>query len=220
MSPEGWDALVRAHFVKGWLQNYDTMTLWAAKVIEISLGSLIYLFDGAPSMSDAEAGDDRVVAVWGHSVAAKSPREKDRQAGFIPVPEKWSHVGMDRGHFVAHAAGGGMDMNFFPQAKVLPNAAKSGRPWSTRSLRIPEHRCSYDRSTTMRAGCQACSTTGCWSMRGCGESGSRIGTSLSRAHPSKVNFTVRPEMDLSDIVEHPPRVRSHVKAAAPATLLL
>lgn len=45
------------------------MTPWAAGVMEISLGSLTYLFDGTPGMSGADSGDDRVVAVWGHSVA-------------------------------------------------------------------------------------------------------------------------------------------------------
>src|SRR5665213_399138 len=78
-----------------------------------------YLFDSTPTMSGADTGDDRVVAVWGRSVAVAAPRDSSRQAGFIPVPAKWSHIGMDRGHFVAHAAGGGMDINFFPQAQGL-----------------------------------------------------------------------------------------------------
>jgi hypothetical protein len=95
MSPEEWDTFVRRTLVEGWLEEYDAMTAWPAEVMEIPLGSLIYLFDGTPSMSRAGSGDDRVVAVWGHSVAAEASREKSRQAGFITVPEKWSHVGMD-----------------------------------------------------------------------------------------------------------------------------
>ena len=98
MSPEEWESFVRTELVERWLEDYDAMTPWAAEVMEIPLGSLTYLFDGTPSMSGASSGDDRVVAVWGHSVAAQVPREKGRQAGFIPVPEKWSHIGMDRGH--------------------------------------------------------------------------------------------------------------------------
>ena len=130
MSPMEWDAFVRASLVEGWLQEYDAMTPWAADVMEISLGALTYLFDGTPTMSGAQTGDDRVVAVWGHSVVAQSPRERARQAGFIRVPEKWSHRGMDRGHFVAHAAGGGLDMNFFPQAKGLNRGTtERGKVW-------------------------------------------------------------------------------------------
>jgi hypothetical protein len=140
MSPKEWDAFVRASLVEGWLQEYDAMTPWAADVMEISLGALIYLFDGTPTMSGAQAGDDRVVAVWGHSVVTESPREKARQAGFIPVPEKWSHVGMGRGHFVAHAAGGGMDMNFFPQAKGLNRGTtERGKVWKAMERQIIEY---------------------------------------------------------------------------------
>jgi hypothetical protein len=140
MSPEEWDAFVRTELVERWLEYYDAMTPWAAEVMEIPLGSLTYLFDGAPSMSGAGSGDDRVVAVWGHSVAAEASREKGRQAGFIPVPEKWSHVGMDRGHFVAHAAGGGMDMNFFPQAKGLNRGTtERGKVWKAIERQIIEH---------------------------------------------------------------------------------
>jgi hypothetical protein len=139
MSPEEWDTFVRGTLVEGWLEEYDAMTPWPAEVMEIPLGSLIYLFDGTPSMSGADSGDDRVVAVWGHSVAAEAPREKSRQAGFIPVPEKWSHVGMDRGHFVAHAGGGGMDMNFFPQAKGLNRGTtERGKVWKAMERQIIE----------------------------------------------------------------------------------
>lgn len=130
LSPETWDAFVRAELVEPWLEGYDSMTPWVAEVMEISQGSLTYLFDSTPTMSGAATGDDRVVAVWGLSAAVDAPREKGRQAGFIPVPDKWSQAGMDRGHFVAHAAGGGMDMNFFPQARGLNRGTtESGKVW-------------------------------------------------------------------------------------------
>jgi len=129
-SPESWDSFVRAEIVPQWLARYDSMTPWPAEVLEIPQGPLTYLFDSAPTMSGSTTGDDRVVAVWGRSVAVQGPREKARQAGFIPVPEKWSHIGLDRGHFVAHAAGGGMDMNFFPQAKGLNRGStERGKVW-------------------------------------------------------------------------------------------
>jgi hypothetical protein len=140
MSPQEWDTFVRGQFVEGWLEDYDVMTPWAAEVMEISLGSLTYLFDDTPSMSGADSGDDRVVAVWGNSVAPEAPREKGRQAGFIPVPEKWSHVGMDRGHFVAYAAGGGMDMNFFPQATGLNRGTTDrGKVWNAMERQIIDY---------------------------------------------------------------------------------
>jgi hypothetical protein len=140
MSPQEWDAFVRGRFVDGWLEDYDVMTPWAAQVVEISLGPLTYLFADTPSMSGADSGDDRVVAVWGNSVAPQAPREKRRQAGFIPVPEKWSHVGIDRGHFVAYAAGGGMDMNFFPQATGLNRGTTDrGKVWTAMERQIIDY---------------------------------------------------------------------------------
>jgi hypothetical protein len=116
-TPDGWDGFVRDALVPLWLDAYDAAAPWATQVLEIPQGALAYLFDMGPSMGDV--GDDRVVAVWGRSIAAAAPRDRTRQAGFIPVPEKWSKAGYDRGHFVSRAAGGGMDMNFFPQAKGL-----------------------------------------------------------------------------------------------------
>jgi hypothetical protein len=140
MSPQAWHTFVRSALVEGWLEDYDATTPWVAEVLEIPHGPLTYLFDSAPTMSGADSGNDRVVAVWGDSVAAVAPREKGRQAGFIPVPEKWSHVGMDRGHFVAHAAGGGMDMNFFPQAKGLNRGTtERGKVWKAMEHQIIEH---------------------------------------------------------------------------------
>jgi hypothetical protein len=140
MSPEAWDTFVRSTLVEGWLKDYDGMSPWVAEVLEIPQGSLTYLFDSTPTMSGAYSGDDRVVAVWGQSVAAEAPREKGRQAGFIPVPEKWSHVGLDRGHFVAHAAGGGMDMNFFPQARGLNRGTtERGKVWRAMERQIIEN---------------------------------------------------------------------------------
>ena len=140
MSPEDWDVFVRRHFVQDWWDAYQAGTPWTAEVLEIQQGSLTYLFDCTPSMSGADSGDDRVVAVWGQSAPAAAPRDKGRQAGFIPVPEKWSHIGMDRGHFVAHAAGGGMDMNFFSQAKGLNRGTtERGKVWKAMERQTIEH---------------------------------------------------------------------------------
>jgi hypothetical protein len=124
----GWDGFVGKTLVPLWLEAYDRSTSWPTQVMEIVQGALTYLFDMAPST--LEVGDDRVVAVWGLSVAPTAPRDAARQAGFIPAPAKWSQAGHDRGHFVSHAAGGDMDINFFPQAKDLNRGiGDRGRTW-------------------------------------------------------------------------------------------
>lgn len=128
---DGWETFISEQLVPLWLDAYNSTTPWDTQVMEVPQGRLTYLFDMAPSMGDV--GDDRVVAVWGRSTAAPAPRDRSRQAGFIPIPEKWSKAGYDRGHFVAHAAGGGMDMNFFPQAKGLNRGHHRARQGITRA---------------------------------------------------------------------------------------
>jgi hypothetical protein len=43
------------------------------------------------------------------------PRRRSRQAGF-PLSSAWAGRGYERGHLLAHAAGGGLDENLFAQA--------------------------------------------------------------------------------------------------------
>lgn len=139
-SYDDWDSFIRGESVAGWLEEYDALAPWVAEILEIPQGPLTYLFDSTPTMSGADTGDDRVVAVWGRSVAVAAPRDSSRQAGFIPVPAKWSHIGMDRGHFVAHAAGGGMDINFFPQAQGLNRGTtERGKVWKAMEREIVTH---------------------------------------------------------------------------------
>ena len=115
-----------------WCEQYEATTPWHADVTEIPLGNLTYLFDLAPSQGvvGAEDADDRVIGVWGRPTVQQAPRDRSRQRGFLPEPAKWSRAGYDRGHFVAHALGGGMDLNFFPQASDLNQGrSERGREW-------------------------------------------------------------------------------------------
>jgi hypothetical protein len=127
-----WDAFVRGEIVDRWLAEYDAGTPWEIDVMEISQGELTFLFDGAPTLRAAgsDHGEDRVVAVWGRSRVPNRHRDRARLAGFLPNPLSWSAARRDRGHFVAHAAGGGLDLNLFPQATVLNRGrTDEGRQW-------------------------------------------------------------------------------------------
>jgi hypothetical protein len=137
---EAWDAFVQTALVQPWLRAYRAATPWRADVMEIPQGALTYLFDAAPTMDGLDVGSDRVVAVWGRSRRSAGPRDRSRQAGFIPNPATWSQAGRDRGHFVAHAAGGGMDMNFFPQAAGLNRGTtRQGRVWKAMERYAIDH---------------------------------------------------------------------------------
>jgi hypothetical protein len=126
-----WDSVVREQLVDAWMAAYAARTPWLPQIVEIEIGALIYLFDAAPTTGSAEAhDDDRVVVVWGRSEPPRAPRDRRRLAGFIPLPGSWSVRGLDRGHLVAHAAGGGLDINLVPQAAALNRGrSRAGRRW-------------------------------------------------------------------------------------------
>jgi hypothetical protein len=127
----GWDALVRQLLVDHWTAEYVAVTTWVPEIVEIELGAFVYLFDAAPTLSTGESGgEDRVVVVWGRSSPPAPRRDRARLAGFIPVPGSWSGRGRDRGHLVAHALGGGLDLNLVPQSSALNRGRSAeGRRW-------------------------------------------------------------------------------------------
>jgi len=81
-----------------------------------------YLFDLSSPLSKqggvqrSATPDDRVVVVYGRSQGSKGKRDASRMRGFLggglKIDEKGS---MDKGHFVGHGLGGGLDVNLFPQ---------------------------------------------------------------------------------------------------------
>jgi len=132
VTPGTWPAFAGEMLAAQWLTAYRATTRWPTEVMEIVQGALTYLFDGAPTLSGVGGphADDRVVAVWGTSVVPPRLRDRSRIAGFIPNPLSWSGRGRDRGHFVAHSAGGGLDLNLFPQdADLNRGRGEHGGRW-------------------------------------------------------------------------------------------
>jgi hypothetical protein len=132
LSTDQWHSVVRARLVDPWLAAYDAATAWESEVLEIDQGALTFLVDAAPTTRQltADGAETRVVAVWGRSTPPAGPRDRNRMAGFLPVPSGWSGRGLDRGHLVAHAAGGELDLNLFPQGASLNRGrSDAGRRW-------------------------------------------------------------------------------------------
>jgi hypothetical protein len=127
-----WDTFVRSALIDYWVADYEAGTSWRSEILEIKQGELTFLFDAGPTLLDDRRGDgeDRVVAVWGRSTTPMRRRDRARLAGFLPNPLFWSGARRDRGHFVAHTAGGGMDLNLFPQAVGLNRGrTEHGHRW-------------------------------------------------------------------------------------------
>jgi hypothetical protein len=115
------------------------MTDWDPEILEIKLGALTYLFDRAPSRHRGEGADDRLVVVWGRSTPPTAPKDAARMAGFLRGAG-WTRRGHDRGHLVAHGAGGGLDLNLVPQLATL-NRGRSGqgRRWRRIERYVARH---------------------------------------------------------------------------------
>jgi hypothetical protein len=59
---------------------------------------------------------DRVIGVLGTSAPMRGPR-RGSQNSLPDLPEEMSGYNRDRGHFMAHCIGGGLDVNVFSQAR-------------------------------------------------------------------------------------------------------
>lgn len=127
------DALIahlRARLPRLWLEEYKRMCSGPTNVLEMSVSGFDYLFDFSSELvmsgetTEDLVQDDRLVAAHGVSRAAEAKRAKSRIRGFPSGQER-----EDRGHFVAHTAGGGLDINLFHQAAAL------NRGWSAAGKR-------------------------------------------------------------------------------------
>ncbi len=124
-----WDGFLGELLSHHWCVEYQAQTPRPTRVLEIQIARLTYLFDAAPSLAGTD-GEDRVVGVWDRASAPEGTRDRSRMRGLIPEPRRWSGMQLDRGHFVAHAAGGGTDLNLFPQIRALNRGwSLAGRRW-------------------------------------------------------------------------------------------
>jgi hypothetical protein len=127
-----WDVFVRDVLIDQWLAHYARVSDWSIQVLEIAQGELTFLFDAGPTLVENRLGpgEDRLVAAWGCSRLPAGKRDHGRLARFLPSPRLWSGSGRDRGHFIAHASGGGTDLNLFPQVAALNRGrTEEGKRW-------------------------------------------------------------------------------------------
>jgi hypothetical protein len=89
------------------------------ELVHVTLANgITYSYDSTNS-TPTNAPANRLVAAWGVSGRPAGPRDAARLAGFPPPDGKGSNP-LDRGHVVAHAAGGTEDgINLVPQDREL-----------------------------------------------------------------------------------------------------
>jgi hypothetical protein len=127
LSSASLEVIVRAvqeEMPHAWIHRYHRMCNGPTNVLEVPIQTFSYLFDFCTELIDVgelppNAREDRVVVAYGISRFARSQRDASRIRRF-----PGSDARGDRGHLVAHAAGGGLDINAFHQNAYL------NRGWS------------------------------------------------------------------------------------------
>lgn len=137
-APDDYTALAR-ELSDAWARAYRRSVPHASRLYVITMKGFEYIFDDASPDSQTEKSAEneliceRVVAVYGRSQPADgTPRRASRIRGFprgaASGPEVVGTVRHDRGHMMAHASGGGEDINLFPQlADVNRGCSREGR---------------------------------------------------------------------------------------------
>jgi hypothetical protein len=111
---------------QAWLTRYERMCVGPTNVLVVPAEGFDYLFDYSADLIvrgllPASPGrEDRVVVAFGRSLRASGARLASRIAGFPGSDSRG-----DRGHFLAHAAGGGVDINLFHQELRLNRGRSS-----------------------------------------------------------------------------------------------
>lgn len=133
-----------------WRETYVASLSRATNIVRFKFRNFEYICD---SYSELEATgevpfdqtiEDRVVAVIGKSSCASEKRDASRTSGWLGTSEELLGTERDRGHFMAHCIGGGLDVNVFSQERRL------NRGWSEQGklYRQMENYC-YERPGTL-----------------------------------------------------------------------
>jgi len=135
--------MIRAEMPQAWLARYHRMCEGPTNVLRVTFANFEYLFDFCTELIDVGqlrpgSREDRTVAAYGISQSNTGKRDSARMRGFPGSDERG-----DRGHLVAHAAGGGPDINVFHQEAYL------NRGWSPqgKQYRQMERYCSSHAGT-------------------------------------------------------------------------
>ena len=130
-SPHNLAAHLRRHLPIIWRDSYVSAAGRPTNVVRFPARSFEYIFDiyseleAAGEVAYDQTVEDRVVAVFGVSVPPREQRTGSRMRGWLGEPGELVGATRDKGHFIAHCIGGGLDANVFSQDRRL------NRGWSS-----------------------------------------------------------------------------------------
>lgn len=137
---------LRQHLPVKWIEVYSATASHVVSVVKLKRETFEYYFDlysGLEALGEVTFDQrirDRVIGVLGTSAPRRAPRHGSLQNGCLDLPEELVHSPRDKGYFIAHSIGGGLDVNVFLQDRRL-NRGLSGAGnfigrWRTTALLI------------------------------------------------------------------------------------
>lgn len=115
--------------VTEWEREYLSRTSGHRDIVHVDANDLTYSYDATTVPTPT---DNRLVAVWGRSGTPSGPRDALRMRGYPSPKAKSAEVPLDRGHAVAHSAGGSEEgINLIPQNRYLNRGwSPEGKEWT------------------------------------------------------------------------------------------
>lgn len=108
--PSIWRAAAAGSPARSSRDRYDR---WPnGELLRFPFGGADFWYD---TSDDSSGRESRTVAGWTRIPDTVQPRDVKRQRGY-PLPPALTARGFERGHVIARASGGGLDVNLFPQA--------------------------------------------------------------------------------------------------------
>jgi hypothetical protein len=108
-----------------WQRVYTAAASHIPNIIHVEYGTFDYICDSSSGMEALgevafdQRVRDRVVGVLGISLPMRGRRRRSLPKDWVEHPQEVDSSRRDKGHFIAHAIGGGLDMNMFSQARGL-----------------------------------------------------------------------------------------------------
>jgi hypothetical protein len=108
-----------------WIEAYAAKTSHVVNVVKLKRGTFEYycdLYSGLEALGEVPFDQrirDRVIGILGTSAPRRGPRRGSLRNGCLDLPEELVHSPRDKGHFIAHSIGGGLDVNVFLQDRKL-----------------------------------------------------------------------------------------------------
>ena len=118
------------HLPSKWREVYIANARHQTNLVRFRCGAFEYicdLYSELEAMGEVpynQTIEDRVVGALGISSRAEQPRDASRMRCWLGATEEFVGTERDKGHFMAHCIGGGLDVNVFSQERRL------NRGWS------------------------------------------------------------------------------------------